>query len=545
MAWFWYSKIDHFRGEREPKIDHLTIAPGIIGGDAHHDDEAGGERMLSVDQYEYIRTAQRIYGKNVSEIARETGHSRNTVKKVLRGEFTGYSPRKIQPFPVLGPYHEIIFKWLEGDLESPKKQRHTAKRIYTRLVNEYGFTGSETTVRRHVAAVKRTLGLKSSGAFIPLEPSPRGEAEADWGTVAVILGGEAVRVKCFCMRSKYSGTPFVRLYPCERQQALFDGLSRGFVYYGGVFPVVIFDNLSAAVEKVLLGKERKERESFVRFRSWYTFIGRFCSPGRGNEKGGVEGLVGFARRNFLTPVPQGESLEDINDRLVEECLSYGSHRIAGREGTVRELHEAEREVLIPLPRHPYGNEQTVPVKADKYATVMVDKNRYSVPASYAGRPLRAILTVDRISVYSGGTRVADHGRKYGNNHWILDADHYLELLRERPGAFRDARPLTEWKKTWSESMNTLLEQFRERRGENRGIKEFIDVLLLARNYGQKPVEDAVERALESGLGSAAGIRCLLETAGTREEFVRPLESERWTVLPPADVSAYSVLEAGQ
>ena len=501
--------------------------------------------MLNVDQYEYIRTAQRVYGKNVSEIARETGHSRNTVKKVLRGEFTGYSARRSQPSPVLGPYHEIIYNWLEGDLESPKKQRHTAKRIYTRLVNECGFAGSETTVRRHVAAVKRTLGLNCSEAFIPLEPSPRGEAEADWGTAAVILGGEAVRVKCFCMRSKYSGNPFVRLYPCERQQALFDGLSRGFLYYGGVFPVVIFDNLTAAVKKVLLGKERKEQESFVRFRSWYTFTGRFCSPGRGNEKGGVEGLVGFARRNFLVPLPQGESLEDINDRLVEECLAYGSHRITGREGSVRELHEAERKTLMPLPRYPYGNEQTVSVKADKYATVMVDKNRYSVPASYAGRPLRAILTVDTISVYSGETRLAVHGRQYGNNHWILDADHYLELLRERPGAFRDARPLTEWKKTWSESMNTLLERFQERRGENRGIKEFIDVLLLTRNYGQKQVEDAVERALENGLGNAAGIRCLLETAGRQEDFVRPLESARWTVLPPADVSAYSALETGQ
>jgi len=545
IVWFWYSKTDHFRGERQPKIDHLTLAPDIIGGDEQHDDETGGERMLNVDQYEYIRTAQRVYGKNVSEIARETGHSRNTVKKVLRGEFTGYSARKTQPYPVLGPYHEIIYKWLEGDLESPKKQRHTAKRIYTRLVNECGFAGSETTVRRHVAAVKRTLGLNCSEAFIPLEPSPRGEAEADWGTAAVILGGEAVRVKCFCMRSKYSGNPFVRLYPCERQQALFDGLSRGFLYYGGVFPVVIFDNLTAAVKKVLLGKERKEQESFVRFRSWYTFTGRFCSPGRGNEKGGVEGLVGFARRNFLVPLPQGESLEDINDRLVEECLAYGSHRITGREGSVRELHEAERKTLMPLPRYPYGNEQTVSVKADKYATVMVDKNRYSVPASYAGRPLRAILTVDTISVYSGETRLAVHGRQYGNNHWILDADHYLELLRERPGAFRDARPLTEWKKTWSESMNTLLERFQERRGENRGIKEFIDVLLLTRNYGQKQVEDAVERALENGLGNAAGIRCLLETAGRQEDFVRPLESARWTVLPPADVSAYSALETGQ
>lgn len=501
--------------------------------------------MLEVEQYEYIRTAHRIYNKNVSEIARETGHSRNTVKKVLRGEYTGYSKRKTQPFPVLGPFHDVIYKWLEEDLGKPKKQRHTAKRIYTRLVKELGFTGSETTVRHYVASVKRSLGLKSSEAFVPMEPVPRGEAEVDWGSATVILGGEEVRVKMFCMRSKYSGMPFVRLYPCERQQAFFDGLARGFEYFGGVFPVMIFDNLTSAVEKILLGKDRKERESFVRFRSWYTFEGRFCTPGRGNEKGGVEGFVGYARRNYMVPLPRGENLEEINDRLLEECISSGERKISGREGTIMQLHEMEKETLVPLPRYPYCNERTVSVKADKYATVMVDKNRYSVPASCSGRLLRAVMTVGEVTVYCGEKRLAVHGRKYGNNHWVLDGDHYLELLRERPGAFRDARPLSEWRKTWGRSLTTLLEQFLDRHGENRGVKEFIDVLLLTRTYGQSRLEEAVARALETGLGNAAGIRHILESAERREETVPPLEDGRWKVFPAADISAYAALGSGQ
>lgn len=300
--------------------------------------------MLDVEQYEYIRTAHRIYNKSISEIARDTGHSRNTVKKVLRGEYTGYTKRKTQPCPVLGPYHDVIYKWLEEDLERPKKQRHTAKRIYDRLLNEYDFNGGETTVRKYVSIIKRSLGLKNSEAFVPIEPVPRGETEADWGSATVILKGEEVRVKMFCMRSKYSGMPFVRLYPCERQQALFDGLSRGFEYYGGVFPVMIFDNLTSAVKKIFLGKERKEQESFVRFRSWYTFEVRFCTPGRGNEKGGVEGLVGYARRNFLVPLPRGESLEEINDKLLAECIGSGSRKIGGREGTIMQLYEAEKRL---------------------------------------------------------------------------------------------------------------------------------------------------------------------------------------------------------
>ena len=501
--------------------------------------------MLDVEQYEYIRTAHRIYNKSISEIARDTGHSRNTVKKVLRGEYTGYTKRKTQPCPVLGPYHDVIYKWLEEDLERPKKQRHTAKRIYDRLLNEYDFNGGETTVRKYVSIIKRSLGLKNSEAFVPIEPVPRGETEADWGSATVILKGEEVRVKMFCMRSKYSGMPFVRLYPCERQQALFDGLSRGFEYYGGVFPVMIFDNLRSAVKKIFLGKERKEQESFVRFRSWYTFEVRFCTPGRGNEKGGVEGLVGYARRNFLVPLPRGESLEEINDKLLAECIGSGSRKIGGREGTIMQLYEAEKKALIPLPQYPFCNDRTVSVKVDKYATVRVDKNRYSVPSSYAGRLLRAILTVEKVDVYSGERRLATHSRKYGSNHWVLNCDHYLELLRERPGAFCDARPLSEWKKSWGKPLTTLLEHFRERHGENKGIKEFIDVLLLTRNYGQKRLEEAVALALETGLGSSAGIRHILESAESRGEPIPPLKGTRWQVLPVADVSVYAELGAGE
>ena len=292
--------------------------------------------MLKVDQYEYVRTARRVYGKSVSEIARETGHSRNTVKKVLRGEHRNYAARERQAYPVLGPYLEIIDDWLEKDkLVTDPKQRHTAIRIYARLVREHGFGGSASNVRKYVRGAKKRLGLKTSEVFIPLEPEPGMEAEVDWGNATVMLDGAAVRVKSFCMRSKSSGKPFVRLYPCERQQAFLDGLARGFEFFGGVFPVVVFDNLTTAVEKVLKGKGRVEREAFSRFKAYASFEARFCNPGKGNEKGGVEGLVGFSRRNFLVPLPEGSSLAEINERLLEECVHYGrTHRIHGRERIV-------------------------------------------------------------------------------------------------------------------------------------------------------------------------------------------------------------------
>ena len=181
--------------------------------------------MLTVDQYSYIRTAHRVYGKNIKQISRETGHSKNTVKKVLRGEYSGYKPRLEQPYPVLGPYLNLIDQWLQDDKKQPKKQRHTAVRVFNRLKAEHDFQGAETTVRRYVREAKLRLGVGSAQVFIASDPQAGIEAEVDWGRCMAILGGIETRLKLFCMRSKFSGKHFVRCYPCERQQALLDCIS--------------------------------------------------------------------------------------------------------------------------------------------------------------------------------------------------------------------------------------------------------------------------------------------------------------------------------
>ena len=191
--------------------------------------------MLKVDQYDLIRTSYRVYGKKIKEIARETGHSKNTIKKVLRGEYTGYKERDQQPFPVLDPYRDIIDGWLASDKENPKKQRHTAVRVYNRLKAEHGFQGAESTVRRYVRQAKLRLGLSGRQVFIPCDPEAGIEAEVDWGKCHAIINGQKTALKLFCLRSKYSGKHFVRCYPCERQQALFDGHIRAFHFFGGVF----------------------------------------------------------------------------------------------------------------------------------------------------------------------------------------------------------------------------------------------------------------------------------------------------------------------
>lgn len=194
-----------------------------------------------MNQYEFIRTAHRVYGRNISELSRMTGHSRNTVKKALRGEMCGYKERHQQPFPVLGEYLEFIDAWLQGDKEQPRKQRHTARRVYNRLVVECGYRGGESTVRRYVRMAKIMLGIDAPKAFVPSDPESGVEAEVDWGSAKAIIAGKAVRLKFFCMRSKYSGKHFVRFYPCERQQVFYDAHIQAFDFFGGVFPVLIYD----------------------------------------------------------------------------------------------------------------------------------------------------------------------------------------------------------------------------------------------------------------------------------------------------------------
>ncbi|MBW2649311.1 MAG: IS21 family transposase [Deltaproteobacteria bacterium] len=233
--------------------------------------------MITVDQYKYIRTAHRVYGKKIREIVRDTGHSRNTVRKALSKEHCGYSTRKNQPYPVLSPYLDIIDMWLKGDKGKPKKQHHTAKKIYARLCYEHGFEGSDRTVRKYVHDARRLLGLDSSLVFIPLDPEPGFEAEVDWGTSYAVLAGEYVKLKMFCMRSKSNGKHFVRCFPCERQQALFEGHIQAFDFFGGVFSTLIYDNLTTAVDKVFRGRDRKINESFLRFQAYYNFTPRFCS----------------------------------------------------------------------------------------------------------------------------------------------------------------------------------------------------------------------------------------------------------------------------
>ena len=400
-----------------------------------------------MDQYEMVRTAHRVYKKSIRQIARETGHTRRTIRKVLAGKEPKYRREKEPACPVMDPVAGVVDGWLKADRDKPVKQRHTAHRVWQRLVDEHDFTGAEPTVRRWVRERKIGWGWSRPTAVVPLDPEQAREAEVDWGTAWVRMGGEDRQVKLFCMRSRYSGKAFVRAYPWERQEMFLDGHIRAFDWYGGVFPVLVFDNLKTAVKQILRGKARVEQARFTSFRAHYTFEARFCNPAKGREKGGVEVLVGYARRNFLVPVPEVADFDDLNAQLLERCQSDGQRRIGGRadDRTIDERYRVERERLLALPDTPFENTKVVGVRISAYQTAQVDGNRYSVPTAYVGRRLWAHIGCDRVCFYADQKKVAEHARTFGHSRWQIDPLHYLELIRQRVGAFESARPIRQWR----------------------------------------------------------------------------------------------------
>ena len=483
--------------------------------------------MLGMDEYEMIRTAHRKYGKGIRKLAREFGHHRKTIRKILAGEEPRYRREREVGNPVMDSVAGMLQKWLEEDLENPKKQRHTARRIYTRLAEEHGFSGAESTVRRWVRQCKADLGYRREAAVIPLSPEVAREAEVDWGQAWVVMNGEKREVKLFCMRSRYSGKIFVRAYAWERQEMFFDGHLAAFPYFGGVFPVLVYDNLTVAVQAVLRGKRRREQERFVSFRSYYTFEARYCNPGKGNEKGGVEGGVGYARRNFLVPLPKVESFEELNRFLLERCVEHSGKRLESREDrrTIEERHEEERGRLLPLPENPFENLKLVPVRISRYQTAQVDRNRYSVPTAYVGRRLWAHVGCWTVSLYDGNRKIAEHLRVFWNSKWQIDPLHYLGLIGERVGAFDSARAICQWRPSWPGCYEEMLNKLVARQGDNRGKREFVRILQLHQDYPAGAVEEAVGETVACGAFSYDAVKHVLRMKEGRSAEVSPLPED--------------------
>lgn len=471
--------------------------------------------MLTVEAIEAIRRAYFIEEKSVRAIARELHHGRRVIREAIAG--TDPPPRryrlhKRKPRPVLDPVVALIDAWLEADQHAPRKQRHTAKRIYDRLVAEYGFTGCESRVRQYVHDWRRAHRDDGTG-FLPLAYAPGAEAQCDWGEAVACIAGVEQRVYLFCLRLCYSVKSFVMAFPTARQECFLAGHAAGFAALGGVPVRVTYDNLGSAVTKLLAGRGRVEQEQFVAFRGHYLFDSHFCLPGRegAHEKPFAETLVGYARRNFFVPVPDVASWPELNALLAARCAAEDGRTVLGRAQAIGALWREEQARLRPLPSRPYPACRTVAVKATRQALVSFERNRYSVPSHYAGERLLLRAGPWHLEVSDGQTVIARHPRLYGRDGEQLDPLHYLHLLERKPGAFDLARPIQRWRASWPPVYERYLAALRHARPED-ATRQFVRVLQLHAAFEAEAIAAALEQALVLRCWAADGVEQLLRQA---------------------------------
>jgi len=495
-------------------------------------------RRASVELFEEIRREYEFGVGTIQGVARKFGVHRRMVREALAGAVPIEKPPVERRRPQLEPAVDFIEGILVSDQKAPKKQRHTAHRIYVRLGKEHPECQvAESTVRRYVRERKQALGMLIGERFVPQSYPWGSEAQIDWYEAVADLGDERKTLQVFVMRSMASGGAFHRAYHRATQQAFLEGHELGFRYFGGVFHRLRYDNLLAAVKRVLRGSRREETTRFVAFRSHWKFQSQFCTPEEAHEKGGVENEVGTFRRNHWVPVPKAKDLADLNAQLLVGCRDDEARVIAGHDQAVGIAMVIEREHLLPLAHEDFDlTEVSFPV-VNSLGQVKVRTNAYSVPVG-SGTSVQAKITPTTVEIWHQGKCVATHERSYGRYEEIFNLEHYLDVLEQKPGALMGSKPLAQWRKLgrWPDSYDRLWEGLIERHGRGAGTKKLIELLQLGRTHGQEKLRAAVEQALALGCQDSAAVRHLLTTSlleraeptpiavGPLASFERPLPS---------------------
>ena len=463
--------------------------------------------MKTVEDYEVIRRAYFVEKLSIRGIRRRFGYSRELIRKAIANPAPQpYQLKEPRKAPVIGPYKQRIAELMEESEQLPRKQRYTAHKVYDILRGE-GYQGSEGSVHNYLSQ-QRKKGKKRQ-SYLPLEFDPGQDAQVDWGEAVVKMGGEEVKVQMFVMRLNYSRVRFVMAFPFQKQEAFFAGHNQAFHFFGGVPRRITYDNLKTAVYKVLEGKNRREQKVFKAYRSYYLFESNYCTRGQGHEKGGVENDIGYAQRNFMSPLPQVETYQELNEMLWERCLQDVERKIRGKSAPVAELWQEEQELLLPLPAADYAACTTHLVKPNPYSQVQFETNRYSVPATHRDSQLVLQAYPFRIKVLCNQEVIADHPRCLEREQDVIEPLHYLPLLEQRPGAFEHAIPMRRWRKKWPKDYERLLEKMRERWPDGRGVREFIAILKLHQEHPAERIEQAVRMALELGATHLDGVQLCL------------------------------------
>jgi len=479
-----------------------------------------------VEIYGRVRRAVRVEGRSQRAVAREFGLSRETVRKMLRYAVPpGYQRQQPIKRPKLGPWLGIIDAILEDDKQRPVKQRHTAKRIFERLKEEHGFTGGYTIVKDYV----RTATLRAQEMFVPLT-HPAGEAQVDFGEALVVIAGVEQKAHYLAMDLPHSDDCFVAAFPAETTDAFLEGHVRAFAYLGGVPTRILYDNTRIAVAKILGGEERQRTRSFSELQSYYLFADKFGRPARGNDKGKVEGLVGYARRNFMVPIPRASSWEELNLHLEADCRKRRERRLRGHSETIGERFERDRAALLPLPAAPYEACEKISARVSSLSLVRYRSNDYSVPTEYGHRQVWVKGYVHEVVIACASEVIARHQRSYEHEAVVFDPLHYLALLEQKTRALDQAAPLAGWQLP---ECFTQLRRLLEARLRKHGSREYVQVLRLLETFAIEEVTHAIEDALQLGTISFDAVRHLLLCRIER----RPprLDMENYPHLPLAQV----------
>jgi len=494
------------------------------------------ERRAKVELFEQIRREYEFGVGTIKGVAHKLGVHRRMVRQALANAEPPEREQSQRERPVIGPLGAFINAILEADRKAPRKQRHTAHRIFERIRTEMPeHKVAEVTVRLYVRERKRELGWSTRTTCVPQSYAPGQEGQVDWYEAWAELSGTPVLLQVFSMRSMASGAAFHRAYHRATQQAFLDAHEHAFNYFQGVFAVLRYDNLKVAVKKILRGYQREETARFIAFRSHWRFSSEFCSPYEAHEKGGIEAEAGYFRRNHWVPIPKAQDLAELNAQLLAACREDEQRLIAGHSEPVGALMIEERAHLLPLAEQGFELVDISFPRVDGLGCVRVRTNLYSAPAA-PSKTVEVRLYPSQVEVRDEGRCIAIHERCYERHQQVLDLEHYLDVLERKPGALIGSKPLASWRERglWPQSYDRLLDELIRRHGKQSGTRQMIQVLSLIKPHGHQRVRTAVEEAVSLGCADAAAIRHLVEAAdltharqaiielNTLSRFERPL-----------------------
>lgn len=425
------------------------------------------------------------------EAARHFNISRDSLRKILAFSVPpGY--RRIAPVkrPKLDGFTDIIDGWLEDDRCVHRKQRHTAKKVFERLRDEHGFTGGYTIIKDYMRERER----RGREMFVPLSHPP-GHAQADFGEATVIIGGVEQKAHFFVMDLPHSDACFVRAYPAATAEAWVDGHVHTFAFFGRVPLSVLYDNDRCLVSKILPDGTRLRARLFNGFLSHYVLRDRYGRPGKGNDKGNAEGLVGFSRRNFMVPVPRFATWEAFNAYLEAQCRKRQSDVLRGQTETIGERLARDLAAMPELPAAPFEACDQATGRVSSQALVRYRTNDYAVSVAYGHRDVWVRGYVDVVVIGCGGDVIARHPRCYGREDAVFDPLHYLPLIERKINALDQAAPLAEWELPPEFAM---LRRLMEARMLKMGRREYVQVLRLLETFDLEELHAAVRKALKLG-----------------------------------------------